>query len=199
MRTDRTEAPACDGQDRLDPRVRRTRQYLKRALRELLAQRHLSEITVQDITERAAVNRATFYAHFEGKEDLVATMIREDLGEELRKGIAPEGRSHRSLLELFVRVVLDFNTNLFGRCPRQTDDFAILVGKTLQESVATHLEHVFEFSASLREAFPAAIRPRAVSMMAWTIYGASIEWCRNGRVTSPEEEARQIVALLLPN
>jgi AcrR family transcriptional regulator len=47
----------------MDPRVRRTRKLLQDALRSLLFERRFSRISVQDIAERATVNRATFYAH----------------------------------------------------------------------------------------------------------------------------------------
>ena len=47
----------------LDPRVRRTRQMLRQALRKVLAEKEFEEISVQDITEAAILNRATFYDH----------------------------------------------------------------------------------------------------------------------------------------
>ena len=53
--------------NRLDPRIRRTRQLLQDALRKLLDQKGFDDITVQDITEAATLNRATFYAHYPDK------------------------------------------------------------------------------------------------------------------------------------
>ena len=50
--------------ERLDPRVRRTRQLLVRAFNELVAERGHAGLTVQEIAEGATINRATFYAHF---------------------------------------------------------------------------------------------------------------------------------------
>jgi len=62
--------------DRLDPRVRRTRQLLHEALRKLLDQKRFDDITVQDITEAATLNRATFYAHYPDKFALLGELIR---------------------------------------------------------------------------------------------------------------------------
>src|SRR3984893_14786760 len=62
--------------ERLDPRIRRTRQLLQDALRNLLKQKEFDKISVQDITEAATVNRATFYAHFEDKFALLGELIR---------------------------------------------------------------------------------------------------------------------------
>src|SRR5258705_9907581 len=62
--------------NRLDPRVRRTRQLLHEALRKLLEQKRFDDITIQDITEAATLNRATFYAHYPDKFALLGELIR---------------------------------------------------------------------------------------------------------------------------
>jgi AcrR family transcriptional regulator len=43
-----------------DPRIRRTRQLLQGALLQLLGSKSFDDISVQDITDAATVNRATF-------------------------------------------------------------------------------------------------------------------------------------------
>ena len=48
----------------VDPRVTRTKKLLMDAFREIAKEKKLQTITIKDITERATVNRATFYAHF---------------------------------------------------------------------------------------------------------------------------------------
>src|ERR1700679_4061572 len=50
-----------------DPRIPRTRQLLQEALQTLLRSRKFEDISVQDITEAATVNRATFYDHYTDK------------------------------------------------------------------------------------------------------------------------------------
>lgn len=57
-----------------DPRVRRTRLLLQEALKELLVEQRLEQVTVSAIVKRAEVARTTFYAHFETKEDLYASL-----------------------------------------------------------------------------------------------------------------------------
>jgi AcrR family transcriptional regulator len=54
-----------------DLRVRRTRKLLQKALLEAASQKGFAHVTVRDITERAMVNRATFYRHYEDKYDLL--------------------------------------------------------------------------------------------------------------------------------
>jgi AcrR family transcriptional regulator len=61
-----------------DPRMKRTRQLLQRALRDLLRAKTLEEIGVQDIAEVATVNRATFYDHYTDKFSLFNSMTSAD-------------------------------------------------------------------------------------------------------------------------
>lgn len=54
-----------------DPRVLRTTHALGRALIELIQERDFDDIIVQNILDRAGVARATFYAHYRNKEDVL--------------------------------------------------------------------------------------------------------------------------------
>src|ERR1700761_7239455 len=67
-------APISDCQVR-DPRIRRTRKLLQGALGQLMHSRSFDEISVQDITEAATVNRATFYDHYTDKYALLEAMV----------------------------------------------------------------------------------------------------------------------------
>jgi AcrR family transcriptional regulator len=50
------------------------------AVRELLTERRLDDLTVNEIVERAEISRPTFYAHFETKYSVVAALV-EEMGE----------------------------------------------------------------------------------------------------------------------
>ncbi len=60
-----------------DLRVRRTRALLQKALINLTIEKGFTEVTVRDITERAMINRSTFYHHYEDKYDLLSQYIEE--------------------------------------------------------------------------------------------------------------------------
>lgn len=62
-----------------DPRVKRTRQAIRDALISLIHEKNFDSITVQDIAEKATVNRATFYSHYYDKYDLLDKSIQEML------------------------------------------------------------------------------------------------------------------------
>lgn len=57
---------------RTDRRVLRTRQLLRDTLMALILEKGYDAVTVQDITDRANLGRATFYLHYRDKEDLLS-------------------------------------------------------------------------------------------------------------------------------
>ncbi len=64
-------------QNQEDLRVRRTQKLLQKALLEATSDKGFVHVTVRDITERAMVNRATFYRHYQDKYDLLAHYMKE--------------------------------------------------------------------------------------------------------------------------
>ncbi|MWV43202.1 TetR family transcriptional regulator [Paenibacillus sp. HJL G12] len=101
-------------QQRIDPRVVRTQRLLKNALFDLLEENSYDQITVQDIADRATVKRATFYLHYNDKQDLVLQCI-ADLLDELREAIQNNtddnrqfdfhsGKAHPNFVRMFKHV-----------------------------------------------------------------------------------------------
>jgi AcrR family transcriptional regulator len=62
---------------KVDRRIQRTRQALRAALLELIKEKGFDAISVEEITERANLGRATFYLHYKDKEDLLLEEFRE--------------------------------------------------------------------------------------------------------------------------
>lgn len=63
--------------EKVDRRVRRTKDLLRSALLSLIKEKGYERITVQEIIDRADVGRSTFYAHFRDKEDLLVYGLEE--------------------------------------------------------------------------------------------------------------------------
>jgi AcrR family transcriptional regulator len=55
----------------LDPRVQRSRQWMKTALLELINEKSYEKISVTDITDRAGLSRPTFYLHYSSKDEIL--------------------------------------------------------------------------------------------------------------------------------
>lgn len=54
-----------------DRRIRRTKKLLKQGLAEMMNEKDFKDITVKDITEKADLNRGTFYLHYSDTYDLL--------------------------------------------------------------------------------------------------------------------------------
>jgi AcrR family transcriptional regulator len=66
-----TRSAVRDPDDDVDPRIARSTRALGRALVELIQERDYREVTVQQVLDRAGVGRATFYAHYRNKDDVL--------------------------------------------------------------------------------------------------------------------------------
>ncbi|MEG9437043.1 TetR/AcrR family transcriptional regulator [Edaphobacter sp. HDX4] len=156
-----------------DPRIRRTRQALQGALRDLMLQKGFEEISVQDITDLADVNRATFYDHYTDKFALLDAMV--------------AGGFHKLLSER--NVIFD------GTCPSAA---SAIILSTCDYLEATHANGSFNRNsafeplgdagivAAIRRVIlqgvqgkpvPELLTPEIVATTAaWAIYGAVKQW-----------------------
>ncbi|MFF2908410.1 TetR/AcrR family transcriptional regulator [Paenibacillus sp. NPDC057934] len=62
-----------------DRRIVRTKEAINKAFLELFSEKELEQITINDIAERANVNRGTIYLHYSDKYDLLDKCIEEHL------------------------------------------------------------------------------------------------------------------------
>jgi AcrR family transcriptional regulator len=58
-----------------DPRGARTRSRLGMAFVQLIHEKPIEEVTVQDVLDRAEIGRSTFYLHFRDKNDLLLSQL----------------------------------------------------------------------------------------------------------------------------
>ena len=58
-----------------DERIRRTHERLGMALLELILEKPIDQVTVQQVLDRAKVGRSTFYLHFRDKNDLLLSQL----------------------------------------------------------------------------------------------------------------------------
>lgn len=188
----------CPNAPKLDPRVRRTRKLLEDALRALLTERPYSDISVGDIAERATVNRATFYAHYQDKRDLTASLLREELHAALLASLPHRSPLDADSLNRVAAAVFEFLARAPSACPAHSDEFTAFVGPILQETIQEFFRTWLEYEPRGMRAFPGADREAVATVLGWSLYGAALRWSRAApRRTRAEEAAREIVALLL--
>jgi AcrR family transcriptional regulator len=179
--------------DAPDLRVRPTRKQLHQALIEGTVEKGFAALTVRDITERAMVNRSTFYRHYLDKYDLLAQHLNE-IYEVLEEegGIIGEDR-HEGLIELlkqiqqfpdFYRMVLGVQADAFlsQRFRQQT-----------QQRALAYFHQTFPEAASDPDRPPldlmfTTVGSAGCSALAW--------WLEQERPSTPEQFAHWLQQLI---
>lgn len=64
---------------KVDRRIAKSKEAIKNAVIELMSEKNFDDITIQDIADRANVNRGTIYLHYRDKYDLLDKMIEEHI------------------------------------------------------------------------------------------------------------------------
>jgi AcrR family transcriptional regulator len=66
---------------KVDRRILKTQESLKKAVIELMTEKSFDDITIQDIADRANINRGTIYLHYQDKYDLLDKLIEAHMNE----------------------------------------------------------------------------------------------------------------------
>jgi AcrR family transcriptional regulator len=66
---------------KVDRRIAKSQEAIKKAIVELMADKNFDDITIQDISDRANVSRGTIYLHYLDKYDLLDKLIAEHINE----------------------------------------------------------------------------------------------------------------------
>ncbi len=187
-----------ESEEGLDPRVKRTRHLLRRALVALLAEKGFEEISVQDLAERATVNRVTFYDHFADKYALLDSLIGENFRELLHLRIAEEGTGccREGLTPLFL-ALCDYLAKLSSCCKKEVKAhplFAALVESRIKALLCELLRARLE-----KEAPPdasASPRPSGPPWRAGRSTAPRSNGARGERPVPPEILAAQVLPAL---
>jgi len=184
-------------EEKLDPRVKRTRQLLQDALIELMSEKSFQSITVQDIAERATVNRVTFYAHFQDKFALLEYTTREMIKEHLRKQVPEGSEFSEENLSRLIQTVCEFLTSMTRHCPPPHGQMEPLMEKQIKAEMYEVL-HAWLIDLAAR---PAKRRPtpeQAALIGSWAIYGAAMQWSQHEQSKPVKEFVQQVLPLILP-
>lgn len=180
-----------------DPRVKRTRGLIVRAFGELIAEKGHTGLTVREIAARATVNRATFYAHFRDQYELFDHYVSEAFREELGRRLPPSaGLDERTLKELIL-AVCGYLEGLNTACSRTDQRFRPLIEARVQGELHELLLGWIE-AATRRgmDGRPVASEVTA-SVVSWAIFGAGLQWSRNGAAKPSEEVADQVRSVIV--
>jgi AcrR family transcriptional regulator len=113
-----------------DRRIARTRNLLREALLQLILEKGYEAITIENITDRADLGRATFYLHYHDKTELllesIDTIAEELIAEATEAGFIP-GLSPVSAQPLSVRQQSQAITMVFRHASRKAELWRVIL------------------------------------------------------------------------
>jgi len=159
-----------------DPRVMRTRQLIREAFRDLLRSKEFDAISVKDIAQKATINRATFYAHYEDKyallEEITEQVFREMIPEQVMNAREFTIEICDQLILLTHRYILDF----YQVCKMDSKSIATLVDEKVKKMLQQIIESIFS-----KGHYTDRHHKKVISAMTGSaIYGAAHYWLTVG-------------------
>ena len=177
---------------KLDPRVKRTRNLLKQAFIELMQEIGFRSITVQNITERAEINRATFYAHFADKYQLIEQVMIESFEQTLQDYISDtDTLCQDSLKRLIIGVCTFRQLQEDTQCHHPSDqEFRPI----LESKIQSHLYNIIFDWLNLYEERIENTEITAATVSG-AILGASLHWSKQQTIKI-ETVINQVILLI---
>jgi AcrR family transcriptional regulator len=179
---------------RPDRRIARTRQLLQQAFVALASEKAFAAITVGDITERANVNRGTFYAHFPDKYALLETIMREQFQALLARTLPPGTAWNRQALQRLIQTVLEYVRQTRQAC-RLAQDVDSLIERAAYPELTSLLVEWLQYAGHNMATRHIPVETIA-HMLSWAIFGAAAQWCQQGTISS-EAMAQDVVLVLM--
>ena len=173
-----------------DPRILRSRRMLMDALVKLLAHKEFDDISIQEITDEATLNRATFYLHYPDKNALLQATTEA----RFRDLIARRGLSFsdcEGALRGIALGVCDYLAESTG-CPSQ------LAKMSLEGSIIPVVEGMFLEGTSHHAIAPGVDPALLATTAAWAVFGAALRWYQTPDRIPAEEMASKIEAMVKP-
>ena len=176
-----------------DPRVKRTRLLLEQAFMVVLKEKGFQTITVQDIAQRAGVNRATFYAHFEDKYDLLDHSIRQGFLQEIEKRMLNACHFSMDNLRNLIIAVCEFSKNVNTHCKPPMAQFESLVETQVKDVL-------YELLLKWLGQMEVEVAPEtAATAASWAIYGLAAQWGHSKQPKPVDEFAAEVLPLVATN
>lgn len=183
---------------KLDPRVVRTRQMFRDALVSLIAEKGFDAITVQDIADRATLNRATFYLHYQDKHDLLVKSLHDAI-DELIADISTLNENGQLVFEGPERPI----KRVFEHVTQHARFYQVMMGA---EGVPAFIAGVRDYIAEITLQWLATLQPSSeqslvpleivANSLSWSMLGVLIWWLEHDMPHSPDYMAEQFRLLI---
>lgn len=184
-------------EEKPDRRKQRTRRMLRDALLELIVEKGYDALSVQDITDKADLRRATFYLHYTDKDELLEAVLHEifdELVKELEPLIQSDALGGKTQMETFAVMYRHIAAN--NRLYR-----IILSGQGGAATARSIREYLAGHTLAMLKRLPPANVSMPVDVLANYMAGAELNlmtwWLENDQPYPIEQMATMTQQLIL--
>ena len=173
----------------VDKRVRKSKDAIRQAMIDLLMEKELDEITVSELSERAGVNRKTFYNHYDNLMALIEEMNQDTIETYEREmaGISIK-TAFRDPFQVFTRLNAFFTGDNFYSKLLQSDKNGTLV-KRLTFSLREQIMRT-------DQGIPKDKQEMLIRLYVPGLVSIYREWLMNGKKENLEEIARSLAVVI---
>ncbi len=166
---------------KVDPRIIRTKKLLVKAFQEVSREKKMSQITVKDITERATVNRATFYAHFTDKYDILNYTLSETILKDLNNTLSVSDIINETVISNLFISIANYMVEVQDSCKMNSETFC----NQAHQRINNELEDIF--TIMLRNSYPEQdidVLVNSASFLASGLCGLARHWLDTSSLTA---------------
>ena len=155
-------------EEKMDLRTQRTHSLILEAFNSLINEKRFESISVQDVANRARINRVTFYDHFPDKYALLDFAVSYTFGQEIEKRTLNACEYTPENFRNLVLAVCEYLSRMQSDCAQPLQNFESLVEGTIKKKLFELLSHWLE---RLEGRMPVEL-PATVTT--WAIYGLAV-------------------------
>src|ERR1700722_7422902 len=177
-----------------DPRIRRTRQLLQGALRTLMQSKSFEDISVQDITDAATVNRATFYDHYADKFALLDALVAGGFHQLLHTRRVQFDDPSPPAARAIIEATCDYLAQIRAEHPDcgESSAFEPLIDAAITKAI----RRVLNGPSGKPPAHVSPLADMSRTAASWAIYGAARQWSLSPDRIPVAEVVPQILAMV---
>lgn len=176
----------------MNVRKTQTKQSLINAFFHLVSEKDFEKITVADITKGAHVNRATFYAHFNDKYELLDYIMGDSASAAIEKRTLGVVNFDQDSINKLVLAVCDFYQQPKIQC---RSSYIGLVVPKLKEKIVNELK--IYLSKSLENIYSDIEKNIYVPIFANIIHEGAFQWASGNVAINKEEMAKRVSLLVI--
>lgn len=173
-------------------RTTKTKQSLINAFIHLVSKKDFEKITIADITKAAQVNRATFYAHFKDKFDLLDFIMGDSASAAIVNRTKGEVNFDQDSIHQLVLALCDFYEQPNIQC---RSSYVGLVVPQLKEKAVNELK--VYLSKSLEHIYTDEEMKIYVPIYAQVIHEGAIQWATGNTIMNKKEVAKRVALLVI--